>query len=349
MNESHSSEPRTSGSFDPERAARLRVQARDAFEAKYRLAARLSWGYLLGCVLAGWWCVHMFLADADVRSWILWGVLFIAAFETTVLMKLWYWVVNSKLATLRELKLLRMDLALQRQSHATLEELARMESPTKVPGIGKWEGYAWLGAFIAAGLLIGLEIARHADRFYRASGQMTAESQLTLSDDGTAQVRATYTLVNSSSRALRDFTVYSGGTISGTMKIPIAESRWSDGQGRKLEVVREADPKGPNHRDVIQLLEPVPPGQSFTLSTTFTRKAQRENGVWVFTQYANWGYHRNLYRDTVLLPPGAELVSAEPGATRLEHQDGRAVLHFEGERSAGAKWLYVVKYQLRAK
>ena len=63
-----------------------------------------------------------------MRSWITWSVLFILAFETTVLIKLWYWVVNTKLAVVREVKLLRMDLALHKGSEAVLEEIASMSA-----------------------------------------------------------------------------------------------------------------------------------------------------------------------------------------------------------------------------
>lgn len=348
MNETpfNSTEARPAGSFDAERAARLRTHARDAFLAKYRKIERIAWVYLLGSLIVAWWCVRQFLAADDVRSWILWGVIFILAFETTVLIKLWYWVVNTKLAVLREVKLLRMDLALHKGDSAAFEEIAHVESPTRAPGVSKWERGAWLGALVMVGLLFGAGIGRQVDRYYRATGQLTAERTITLGADGKAQVEATYELANTTSRTLRDFTIYSGGIITNTQWIPAAESPWSDGQQRKLAVRREPDPHGPNRRDVIQLLDPVPPGQRFKLSNVFAWPARRENGVWVFTLDQNWGYRRNFYRDAVILPPGAELVSAEPAPVTQEQREGKTVLHFEGERGSGAKWIYVVKYRL---
>jgi hypothetical protein len=158
-------------------------------------------------------------------------------------------------------------------------------------------------------------------------------------------VDATYELVNSTSRSLNTFTVYSGGTIPSAVQISPAQSAWSDGQDRKLAVRREPDPNGPNYRDVIQLLDAVSPGQRFTLKTSFTWSAHEENGVWVFKLDQNWGYRRNFYRQTVMLPPGAELISAEPAPVGREQRDGAVVLRFEGERGAGAKWAPVVKYR----
>lgn len=347
MNEQpfNSSEARPAGSFDADRATRMRAQAQDAFLARYRKIERITWVYLLGCLIVAWWCVRQFLAADDVRSWILWGVIFILAFETTVLIKLWYWVVNTKLGVLREVKLLRMDLAAQKGSLEALEAIARVESPTKVPGVSKWERAAWFGALIAVGVFFGVGIGRQVDRHYRATGQLTSERTITLGADGEARIEATYDLANTTSRALNEFTIYSGGIITNTAWIPAAESPWSDGQQRKLAVRREPDPHGHNRRDVIQLLDPVPPGQSFKLNTTFTSAARREDGVWVFTQDQNWGYHRNFYRDTVVLPPGAELISAEPAPVSQERRNGTTGLRFEGERNSGAKWVVSVKYR----
>lgn len=350
MNETplNSYETRPTGSFDTDKASRLREQAQDAFLARYRKIGRITWLYLLGCLAVMSWCIRNFLTADDVRSWILWGVVFILAFETSVLIKLWYWVVNTKLAVLREIKWLRMDLALQRGADAALEDIARVESPTRLPGLSKWERLAWIGGVVLVSVLCGVGIGRQLDRHYRAAGQMTAERTITLAADGTAKVDATYQLANTTAWTLNEFTVYSGGIVTNTQWIPAEASPWSDGQNRKLAVRREPDPRGPNHRDVIQLLDPVPPAGRFTLRTTFSWPVQSENGIWVFTLDQNWGYRRNFYRDTVELPVGAELVSAEPVPMSREQRDGKTVLRFQGERGKGAKWLCVVKYRMSA-
>lgn len=90
-------------------------------------------------------------------------MIFILAFETTVLIKLWYWMVNTKLGILREVKLLRLDLAAQKGSLVALETIASVESPTKAPGVHKRERAIWFGALIAVGVFF-----RHRHR--QASG-----------------------------------------------------------------------------------------------------------------------------------------------------------------------------------
>jgi hypothetical protein len=53
--------------------------------------------------------------------------------------------------------------------------------------------------------------------------------------------------------------------------------------------------------------------------------AQREDDLWVIRLDQNWsGYRRHLYRDTVVLPAGGELVGVEPTPLRQE-----TVAHFQ--------------------
>jgi hypothetical protein len=348
MNETpfNPSESRSAGNFDADKAARLRAQAQDTFLAKNRKIVRMTWGYLLFCMILAWLCIRNFLATSDVQSWVLYGVLFVVIIEGTILVRLWYWVVNSKLAILREIKMLRMDLALQRGLMEALEDVARVESPWLHHGITKWESYAWRAAVIAVAVLIGAGIAEFSGRHVSGSGQMTSDRKVTLGMDGTAQVETTYELANTTSRSLKEFSVYSDGVIAETQLIPAAESLWTDGQNRKLAVRREPGSNGSNHRDVIQMIEPVPPGRPFRVSTAFTDAARRENGIWVVTLEQDWAYRRNYYRDTVVLPPGAQFVSAEPAPVSQEQRGGATVLRFEGERGRGSKWATAVKYRL---
>jgi hypothetical protein len=144
--------------FDPEKAARLRSQALDTFQSKNRLILRMTWAYLVLCLWLAYAIIRLFFASTDTQSWILYGVLFLVMIEATILIRLWYWIANSKLATLREIKLLRMDLALQKGSMETLEEVARVESPLRSFGVSKAEHYAWRAATIVAAALIGFQI-----------------------------------------------------------------------------------------------------------------------------------------------------------------------------------------------
>ncbi|MDD5328227.1 MAG: hypothetical protein PHY02_10530 [Phycisphaerae bacterium] len=47
----------------------------------------------------------------DTRGMFLWLILFMIGFNSTILMKLWYWVVNTKLSILKEIKELQLQIA----------------------------------------------------------------------------------------------------------------------------------------------------------------------------------------------------------------------------------------------
>ena len=85
--------------------------------------------------------------------------------QSTVLIKLWFWIVHTKLEILRELKVLRMDLALQRNSMGALEEAARIDPKILPFNVSKAESLFWRALIVGCGFLLGLEIALHGPGF----------------------------------------------------------------------------------------------------------------------------------------------------------------------------------------
>jgi hypothetical protein len=53
----------------------------------------------------------LFMTLNDLKMCLLVGIVFLVLYEGTVLMKLWYWIMNAKTATLREIKLLQLAVA----------------------------------------------------------------------------------------------------------------------------------------------------------------------------------------------------------------------------------------------
>jgi hypothetical protein len=47
----------------------------------------------------------------DTRGMLLWMIFFMIGFNSTILMKLWYWVVDNKLSVLKEIKQLQLQIA----------------------------------------------------------------------------------------------------------------------------------------------------------------------------------------------------------------------------------------------
>jgi hypothetical protein len=148
--------------FDPEKAAQLRSQALGSFRAKKRKLLRVAGIYLVIFGILAWVCLRLFNRATDVQSWIFYAVLFLVMYESTVLIKLWYAVIHTKLDILREIKTLRVDMALQRGSQDALQEASRVNSPAQAYEVSMTEAYAWKAVLIALGLLLAFEIGRHS-------------------------------------------------------------------------------------------------------------------------------------------------------------------------------------------
>lgn len=323
--------------FDSERALRLRSTIVEVFRARARGMERRMFAWLLICVGFAAFFARRFFASSDVQAWIAYGVGFLVMFEFTILFKLWYWVVNSKLGILREVKLLRSDLAINRGSLDSLEASGEIDSPIRVPGLSKRERFAWIAAVMLVWIVMwGESMGR--------SGIMCSNRAITLHADGAGRMETLYELQNTTPRAIREFTIYSGGEVSAMRLIPLSESMYADSWGRQLAVRQE--PAGLNHRDVVQLIEPVSAGQHFWLKTTGEARAQRQGDNWKFSMSQNWGYRHNEFHDTVTLPKGASVISAEPSPESQETKDGVPVLRFSAERDRDQVWSYTVIYSV---
>jgi hypothetical protein len=51
------------------------------------------------------------VSSSNTKSMLLWLIFFMIGFNSTILMKLWYWVVNSKLNILKEVKQLQLQIS----------------------------------------------------------------------------------------------------------------------------------------------------------------------------------------------------------------------------------------------
>ncbi len=97
------------GGAGDEDYARERLQ--EEFAHKRRIAMGVAWGFIAFEAAQMVAFVWLFLMVSDTKILIALAALFIASFETTVLMKLWYWVVHTRLLLVREVKEMRLELA----------------------------------------------------------------------------------------------------------------------------------------------------------------------------------------------------------------------------------------------
>ena len=90
---------------------RLNQQIAREYRRKQRVAGRILWVFLAGSLAAILFMYWLFFDTDDPKLTLVLAIGIIIAFEGTVLMKLWFWVLHSKFATLREIKLLQVLIA----------------------------------------------------------------------------------------------------------------------------------------------------------------------------------------------------------------------------------------------
>jgi hypothetical protein len=100
------------GSFDVQKSEKLRKEIVQMwYDKNLRRAKLVFWICFLLCLgmmAAGYIGLR---SATDTRGMFLWMIFFIIGFNSTILMKLWYWVVDTKLNVLKEIKELQLQIA----------------------------------------------------------------------------------------------------------------------------------------------------------------------------------------------------------------------------------------------
>lgn len=100
------------GIFDVSKSETLRKEIVQMWCDKNLLRAKLVlWIFLLlsiGMMVGGYIGLR---SAGNTRGMILWAIFLMIGFNSTVLMKLWYWVVDAKLNILKETKQLQLQIA----------------------------------------------------------------------------------------------------------------------------------------------------------------------------------------------------------------------------------------------
>jgi hypothetical protein len=111
--------------------AALNSRVVQSFGRKQKAVGRLMSVYLvvLAAVMVG--LLVLYLNTTDWRFCLLYGIAILMVSEGTVLIKLWYWIIHSRIATVREFKLLQLALAESRGRPASTQP------PTAPPELEK--------------------------------------------------------------------------------------------------------------------------------------------------------------------------------------------------------------------
>jgi len=99
------------GSYDQRRADRVREEVRRMYDEKMRVVLNYTWGYLVLGIVIMMGGFFMLATSQDLRGMITGAMLSLFGVSITVLIKLWYWIMNDKWSVLREIKELQVQMA----------------------------------------------------------------------------------------------------------------------------------------------------------------------------------------------------------------------------------------------
>jgi hypothetical protein len=83
----------------------------ETFARKQKGFFHLMTAYLVVMTLVMLALLALYMSTSDLKQCLLLGIGILIMFEGTVLMKLWYWTMHGKIATVREIKLLQLAIA----------------------------------------------------------------------------------------------------------------------------------------------------------------------------------------------------------------------------------------------
>ena len=324
------------GSFDPERARQLKQRAVAKLNTKMRWVGRIT--FICLCLEA--WILllafYHFMQVSDTKLLLLYALLMLLCFESTVLMKLWYWVMNGKISVLKELKLLRLELP-RDDAASVLDDADRPRGRLRSL---RWAERIFWWSLLVAGI-VAVDVVKRRDIppgwDSPEGGTSTRQACVTLAPDGSASVVTDVSCQYEGSGRRTGF----------TMHVPKSWSvRWVDSCGRDL--CATAAPVNGQHCYYVSLGKPVYPGQRYSYVSTadIPNAAEREGDVWTYSTDHRYDYGTNEYVDTVVLPEGAEIVSATPWPAATFTLNNRPTVRFESKRGYNEHFEYTIQYRL---
>jgi hypothetical protein len=324
------------GAFDPARGQELKQQAVAALNAKMRRVGRITFIFLCIDVWVLLFAFYHYVQVSDTKLLILYALVMLACFESTILVKLWYWVMNDKFSVLKELKLLRLEMP-RGEAASMLEDTDR---PADRLRSLRWaERVFWWGLLVAGCVAVSAVKSHDLPPEWDLSqqGTLTRQACVALAPDGRASVVTDVSCQ------------YEGAVVHTRFTSHAPKSwnvRWTDSFGEPLSAT--AKPVNDLHRYEVCLNKPVYPGETYSYVSLAEcpNAAQRDGDVWTYSSDQTYSYGTNEYIEMVKLPEGAEIVSATPWPVAMFTLAGQPTVRFEATRGRDAPFRYSLQYRL---
>jgi hypothetical protein len=281
---------------------------------------------------------HLLSISSQIKLMLLASVTMLIGYETTVLVKLWYWVADTNIRTLREIKRLQLLLldATGLGGPGPEDQTAATEA---VAGRTVWHRISrrrleWITAavLVVVGAALGLYLARgvinqgEGHRHFR-------EVHTSILRDGTCEV------------TMREQYHYAGmnplESLHVRTKAPLEDADWREATQGTLP--HSVEQEGEDHIYTVNLDQPIFRGETVDLrsSARTDEFLAREGDQWTFQTGWTWGRPRkpsltireawpSPVKQTVAVPAGAvvESVTPAPHMSWVDY-DGRYLFYFE--------------------
>jgi len=323
------------GTFDPAKAKELKQKLVGRFTAGVRKVERYLWVYMCLCCWLLVFTLFQFMQSVTTKALLTYGLLTLIFFETTILIKLWYWILNNKITVMKEIKQLQLGGPAAEEADVSERQNKRLEGPLR--GLSRWERTVWYIVLIGGGAAIGAVKGGDLHWSSARGASLNANGTVTLEADGSGTAVAEMSFVYQGLHSISSFNYYAPKET----KVHFADSR-----GKELPCT--VSPQGDHVHYQGQLNRTAYPGQRFTYVRTSEnpRFATREGDVWTYSTDYTYGYGTNELAETVVLPEGAEIVSTTPWPVETFTLADRPAVRFEATRGANELFAYTVRYRL---
>jgi hypothetical protein len=319
------------GTYDLEKARQAGETAASQYLTGLKKTERILWIYLVGCVIVAVVAFDSLVFATSNKAMMASGMIFLVAIETTILMKLWYWIVNTKLTLQKEIRQSQLQRTVPDSTAYSPTWFAEMSLGK--PGLSRWERMAWL---IALTLGAAATSGHFTYSAVTAPTQATVSESIRLSPNGTSSSKSDVSY--RTRRPVESIPFYCG--------CESATFCWLDERGRQLPF--DVATTGGQRCFTVYLIEPVGMGEwlRYTEITEVPSMATCQGDLWTFENGFTWGFSSNRFLATVELPRGAKVVSVDPQPVQQSVDNDVTKLVFSAARDAGSRFQYKVQYRL---
>lgn len=312
-----------------------RAALRSRFEKKRAKVLLYMTAWLFAGIAALLYGIYWFQTAQDTRGMLIGMGILLVAYESTVLVKLWYWSMHVLISITKELKQLQL-LWLEQHDDA-------LDTPdTGGIAVGKHPLYVWtVRAFwpfvIAVGVLYGTVVAQHEGPPSRSYSAL-----ITLTPSGLAKVESRRLHVLSERLPLASDTDHG---------LPLADGQYTlrDGRDRTIPCTitrseHQLEGYAPLYDARAEFTPPYFAGDTLDLRVecVMAGLVRREGDICTFTYTRTWG-SRFRSDETVFLPEGAEILDSNGQQWTV---NGVPAVHFEGIAEPQKQRLITITYRL---